>query len=108
MTSQTIRAALEGMLDERAVFAADIKAILDGWLQTEPGKIMAGRMNDKVSDYPASVLIVCWISVSQHTVEWIDQNCPNHWARPMFATQAAEIPRTELQRRFDAIAEELA
>lgn len=108
MTAQTIRAKLEGMLDERCMLPTDIKQIIDGWLTTEPGKPMAGRMNDQVTGYPPALMPVCWMSLSHYTVEWIDQNCPQHWARPMFAEETARVPRTEVQRRFDAIAEELA
>jgi len=103
----TIRAKLESLLDARCMFPEDIKQIIDGWLETDTGKPMAGRLDDEAAGYPPTLLPVCWMSLSHYTVEWIDKNCPQHWARPMFAEETARVSRTEVQRRFDAIAEEL-
>lgn len=42
------------------------------------------RLNDHIEGYPQSVLTVGWFVVKSFSLEWIEQNCPNAWCKPMF------------------------
>ena len=45
---------------------------------------MQGRWNDPASDYPPIMLSVLMLDVNASALEWIDNNAPRHWARPLF------------------------
>jgi hypothetical protein len=45
---------------------------------------MSGRWNDPVSGYPPGMTNVLWVSAKAEALNWIDNNMPMHWARPLF------------------------
>lgn len=74
----TIRTALYN----NGLFENQAEAVLDRVIaQSEP---MKGRWNDRVSDYPPAITTVLFLSAKLEAVKYIDENCPQHWARPMF------------------------
>ncbi len=81
----TIRQKMMSMLDERGMFEADAKKIIECYLASEAGKPMAGRMDESTAAYPSAVLAVTWMGVNAEALTFIDANCPQHWARPLFA-----------------------
>ncbi len=81
----TIRKKLLMMLEEHGLFETQAQEVLTDYTESEMGKEMKNRLNDEVSDYPESVLAVTWMGVKSTTTKWMDANCPEHWARPMFA-----------------------
>ena len=50
----------------------------------EANKSMTERWHESVSHYPNIVLTVVWVSAKKHALEWIDDNCPGAWFRPLF------------------------
>ena len=46
---------------------------------------MASLWNQSVSGYPETVRTALVISLRSSAVEWIDNNLPKAWFRPMFA-----------------------
>lgn len=81
----TIRKKLLTMLGEHGLFETQAQEVLTSYTESELGDAMKGRLDDEVSDYPESVLTVTWLGVKSTTTKWMDANCPEHWARPMFA-----------------------
>lgn len=81
----TISEKLLKMLDENGVFENEAKAIVERYTQHPLGAAMRGRMNDQLNNCPASVMVATWMGVKKVAVEWMDENCPEHWARSMFA-----------------------
>lgn len=80
----TLREKLLKMLDDHALFPQQAEAILQKYVDGPLGAEMKSRLNDPVDAYPAPLLTVCWMGLKKTTLEWIDENCPQHWARPMF------------------------
>ncbi len=37
--------------------------------------------------YPDQLLSVVWFTVKRNALEWIDENLPRAWFRPMFVTE---------------------
>lgn len=40
--------------------------------------------DDTVDGYPPQLLAVLWLGVRRAAVDWIDENLPKAWYRPMF------------------------
>ena len=73
-----------GLLQENGLFEKEATAILDAYTKGPLGGPMSERMDDGVEGYAAPILSVTWLGVKKTAVEWIDANCPQHWARGMF------------------------
>ena len=80
----TIGEKLSKMLDDRGLFPKQTEAILKNYVDGPLGAEMRSRLNDSVEDYPPVLLTVCWMGLQKTALDWIDENCPQHWARPMF------------------------
>jgi hypothetical protein len=80
----TIREKLLQMLFENGLFENQAQEVLTQYSESEIGEAMKDRLDDLVSDYPEPVLAVTWLGVKSTTTKWMDANCPEHWARPMF------------------------
>ena len=50
---------------------------------------MKDRWTDNVDDYLPSVIDVLWIGAKDKALEYIDENCPQAWFRPMFTDDPA-------------------
>lgn len=72
-------------LEEHGLFNDQAKAVVESMKVAPGNEVMEGRWRDATSDYPPSILQMAWMSAKLHAVEWIDANCPAHWARGMFA-----------------------
>ena len=83
----TIREKLLNLLHDNGLFEDEAKGVLELYINSPMGEPMEGRMDDKVEDYPQTVIAATWMGVSASAVEWIDKNKPMHWARSMFATK---------------------
>ncbi len=80
----TIRKKMTTMLYENGLFEKEATAIIDHYLEGKMGSAMKGRMDDDLTAYPAALISVTWLGVKNAAVDWIDKNCPQHWARGMF------------------------
>jgi hypothetical protein len=80
----TVREKLLKMLDDCAISSTVAEAMLKKYVDGPLGEAMKGRMNDKIDDYPPVLFTVCWLGLRKCALEWIDENAPLHWARPMF------------------------
>lgn len=80
----TIWEKFKGMLIERgmtSVHAAKVMALVEADVAN---KAMLGRWNDNTEGYTKELFLVLWFSVKQHAREWIDENLPLAWYRPLF------------------------
>lgn len=71
-------------LYSQGLFEDQAKEIVEKYINSPAGELMKDRMDDDESGYPAQFFSVIWIGVKVVAVDWIDENCPKHWARPMF------------------------
>lgn len=80
----TIQEVLVGRLVENGLWKDQAEAVIEQ-VKARPGNDpMRDRWNDEATGYPPPLMSVLWLSARQAAVEWIDENKPLHWARPMF------------------------
>jgi hypothetical protein len=81
----TFRQKMMEMLEGNGLFDSQAKAVVDSYTNGPLGEDMKERMGDEIDGYPDSVLVATWMGVKQSALDWIEKNCPEHWARGMFA-----------------------
>lgn len=69
-------------LTQRGVFEGQAKLIMDKVIANNPH--MDGRWDELTINYPQQLTNIIWISVEQETLEFIKENCPQAWFRPIF------------------------
>lgn len=89
MAIETIEQNLTRYLYTGGMFENDAKAIMADYKASDLAKAMKNRWNDPASEYPVPLMTTLVIGLNHIAVEWIDKNAPKHWARPMFAGDAA-------------------
>jgi len=45
---------------------------------------MSGRWTDDIVEYPDFMKNILWLSIQRITLEFIKENCPKAWFRPLF------------------------
>ena len=50
---------------------------------------MFHRWDDDEAGYPLTMTAVLWMCVCRHALEFIKEECPNAWFRPMFDKEMA-------------------
>lgn len=81
----TIEETLVEMLVDCGMFDSDAKAVMERVKADKGNEAMSMRWRDGIEGYPEQLLAVLWLSTKRHAVEWIDDNIPLAWYRPMFA-----------------------
>lgn len=66
------------------LFMDQAKAVVAMYEEGPLGQPMREHMGKEESGYPPTVSGTLWMGVQAVAVEWIDQNCPQHWARAVF------------------------
>lgn len=84
----TLRENLEQRFCENGLWPDEAKAVLDLFVEelkeTEP--YMHENIGRRQADeYPAALSTLLYLRAKKHAVRYIDENKPQHWARPMFA-----------------------
>lgn len=82
----TIEERLIEMCVDCGMFDTQAKEVLDRVKADKVNEPMKQRWNDAPEDYPEILFNVIWINTKQHALEWIDENLPQAWFRPMFAS----------------------
>ncbi len=80
----TFRQALVAEMVSRGMFESQANKVMDLVIADEINRDMAGRWDEDASEYPAPLLIVLWLNARGTALEWIDQNLPRAFYRPMF------------------------
>lgn len=79
----TIKEKMTEMLESNGLWPDESRAVLELAINNQLVNSMAERWNDDISGYPKQLLSVVWDSIKKIAIEWIDQNKPAHFARPM-------------------------
>lgn len=80
----TIEEKLVEMLYESGLFKNQAVEIVERAKANVVNESMQNRWQDQAEGYPPQLLAVLWVSVKDHALEWIDENCPQAWFRPLF------------------------
>ena len=80
----TIEQKLTQRLVDNGLFEDMAEKIMQQ-IKADDNGTMQGRWGDSIEDYPDIMLAVLWVTVRDTALEWIDENLPNAWFRPLFA-----------------------
>jgi len=77
-TEQRIRAFLE----ERGLFGSQTDAVIQR-VKAVP-EVATLSFNDRDDAYPKAMLAVLFLTAQRCAIEWMDAECPQHFARSLF------------------------
>jgi len=86
----TIEQKIRKLLEEHGLWPEkNVDAVMKIYKETHP------EIEDKVwsepeSAYPPQMIAVIWAGMCHTVVEWIDENCPQAFYRPMFTGEMDE------------------
>lgn len=80
----TFRAKVLHDLLNSGLWEEQAAAVLQKYIESDLSKEMRERLDEQIDGYAAPVWPAVWLCVRRIALEWIDTNCPNHWAREMF------------------------
>lgn len=83
----TIEMKLKSMMVNYGLFPDMADKIMEAVKADPANAVMAERWGEETDGYPVGILSIGWHSVCQHAVKVIDQDAPEHWARPIFANK---------------------
>ena len=63
---------------------------------------LKGRWNDPVDEYSPEVLTASWISIKSIALEYIVNNDPKAWFRPMFEEKVVDAPHKVHKVKFQS------
>lgn len=81
----TIAETLKKRLEDNGLFPDQALGVLEAAKADPANASVAERWDHDTAGYPPPLLEVLWMSVRLSAAHWIDANCPQHWARPLFA-----------------------
>jgi len=85
----TVEAKMKTLLEENGMFPEQADAVMELAKADESLKSMTGRWQDDEEGYMRPILTAVWVAVRRCAVQWIDENTPKAWYRPMFAGSEA-------------------
>jgi hypothetical protein len=82
---ETFETKLHAYLVDNGLFPSQADEIMAVFQSSESMKSMNRRWDDSPGDYPQAIIATLTLSINAAALEWIDANCPKHWARELFA-----------------------
>jgi hypothetical protein len=76
------------MLTERGMTEFQADAVLERVKADPANEVMQDRWEHSITHYGEAELRTLWYTVRTNAVEWMDENCPRAWFRPMFAGES--------------------
>lgn len=80
-------------LKNRGMFPTQAVAIMQK--EVEENKEMTERWGEDTSYYPPMMKNILWMGIEQKALEYIKENCPEAWFRPVFD------PEHPLRKQFE-------
>jgi hypothetical protein len=80
----SIEEKIEQLLQQNGMFPDQAKAVMARVKDDEANSPMSDRWGDSADEYPPVIISLAWLSAKHHAIEWIDENLPKAWFRPMF------------------------
>lgn len=71
-------------LQQRGMFPTQALAVLEKFKAAKEAESMIGRWQENIEDYPGVLLIGITLTLNSCALEWIDENLPLAWYRPLF------------------------
>lgn len=80
--NQTIRQVITAQLIGMGMFDNQANEVVA--LAEEKVESMQGRWDSQASDYPPAVVKITFMHVKKVALEWINNNAPQAWFKPLF------------------------
>lgn len=81
----TIKSKIKSMLVNHGLFEDMADKIMQKIIDDPANAVMAGRWEDDADGYPTMLMAILWSSAKREALSFIDAECPQHWARAVFA-----------------------
>jgi hypothetical protein len=81
---ERFRGKLQHELYSLGLFEDQAKAIVAAYEADPSCDVMQGRFGDRVDGYPPMVWALTRRGIDAVADKWLETNCPQHWARPLF------------------------
>ena len=88
-----IETKIKNMLEENGMCGKSADAVMNKAKEAIPD--MKNRWGDDINDYPNPLVAVIWVTTKNIALEWIDENLPKAWYRPMFVDTTPRPMETE-------------
>ena len=92
----TFKEAMIQQMTKRGMFLQQAEQVMDKEISENKNELMEGRWLENISDYPEGLVNIVWIGVKKSAYEWIEENAPMAWFKPMF-----QYTNEELQKMID-------
>jgi hypothetical protein len=79
----TVAGKFHDMLVQHGLFPQQADGVLD-LVVADKDNPTNEVMDRHAEGYPPQVFAAGWLYIRDAALKWIDANCPQHWARPMF------------------------
>lgn len=90
--TSTLGGAMLGALVDYGLLPDQAEAILKRYKQTYMAFTLLKWWDTKCTDLPPMTENLAWRGVQATTGKWIEENCPEHRAKPIFITEQQETP----------------
>ena len=84
----TLKEKILEFLTDGGMFEEQAAQVFEAVKSADENEAMRDRWNDTAEDYPSVLVSALNISAATHAVKWIDENLPQSWFRPVFASFA--------------------
>lgn len=81
----TVEERIQEMLEQKGMFESQAKAVIAAAKESDLLKDSGLHWSSDVCDYPETFLVTLWMSVCAIANDWIEENCPKAFFKPMFA-----------------------
>ena len=81
----TLKESVLEFLVSNGMFPEQAEQVFDLVKSAPENDAMLARWNDQQDAYPDVIMKMALLSAKEKAVEWIDENLPRAWYRPMFA-----------------------
>lgn len=87
----TFKEAMIKAMTSRGMFETQAIDVIANYIEKNKDKPMMDRWHEDVSGYPDALQATLWMGVKSYASEWISDNAPEAWFRPMFQYSDAEL-----------------
>ena len=88
-----IETKIKNMLEENGMWGKSVDAVMSKAKEAIPD--MKNRWGDDINDYFNPLVAFIWGITKNIALEWIDENLPEAWYRPMFVNTTPRPMETE-------------
>jgi hypothetical protein len=89
--TMTFRNVMVKAMTSRGMFLSQAEEVISKYIESNEGNPMMDRWHEDVIGYPEALQNILWMGVKEYAANWIANNAPEAWFRPMFEYSEAEL-----------------